>query len=112
MSGFMENRKKKLAGATHGGSLHPGQSKQYPTLRQMMEGVKNEKGEELLPQFTLTFFLGEDGLDFVFRQKGDRKKDQEAYFGSVGGAIDVLAAVETSLDSGDVRLKLETGPKF
>jgi hypothetical protein len=112
MTSMVDRHRAKLAGAQHGGMMGLDQGVLYPTLRQMMEGVRNAKGEEELPQFTLTLFLGEDGLDFVFRQKGDRKKEAVSYFGTVGGAIDVLAEIELALDNGKVRMKVEAGAKF
>jgi hypothetical protein len=112
MDDFLEKRNAKRSAGEHGGAVSADFAKYYPLLANCLNGMRDKDGSELLPQFSLTMWANEGGIDFVLRQKGDRAKKLESWFGTCGESADALAAVNLAVGEGRYRIKLEAGAKF
>jgi hypothetical protein len=81
------------------------QRKNFPSVSALLEGIRDEKGEEVVPQFRLTIWAASEGIDFAFFCKEKAGKSAEAYFGTVGASTHLLENVELALSTGEFTVR-------
>lgn len=107
MADFFARRKAiQEKGADHA-SLSVEQEDMFPTVATLLAGRTSEDGSEEIPPHSLTLYPGEGEIRFVFSSK----TSDEAWFGTAGPDVDVLARIEDALQAGKVEPRREKAVK-
>lgn len=107
MGGILEKRAATQSGKATGPKVSDKVRALFPTLSTLMEGAGEPGDPGFIPPFALTLFAVEGGIRFALSAKATG----EAWFGTAGGAEDVLGSVEAALARGEVEAKQEKGSK-